>query len=129
MGLLLAACSILLVSVAQLLMRWSLVTLPAASDAAAFFSALRALPPGAWGLAAGLLAYALSMLCWLLALRRIALSKIYPLLSISYVLVWCAALFLPTFHETFHWGKLLGVLLIFGGLLLIGWPQKAKSVK
>ncbi|WP_380184325.1 4-amino-4-deoxy-L-arabinose-phosphoundecaprenol flippase subunit ArnF [Kalamiella sp. sgz302252] len=129
MGLLLALCSVLLVSAAQLLMRWSLVTLPAASDPAAFFAALLALPPEAWGLAGGLLAYALSMLCWLLALRRIALSKAYPLLSVSYVLVWCGALFLPGFHEGFHWGKLAGVVLILGGLLLIGWPQNGGGNK
>ncbi|MBV4368576.1 4-amino-4-deoxy-L-arabinose-phosphoundecaprenol flippase subunit ArnF [Erwinia phyllosphaerae] len=124
MGILLALCSVLLVSGAQLLMRWSMINLPAASDPAAFFPALLTFSPAVIGLAGGLAAYALSMLCWLLALQRVALSKAYPLLSLSYVLVWAAALFLPALHEPFRWGKLAGVVLIFSGLLFICWPAK-----
>lgn len=127
MGLFLALCSILLASAAQLLLRWSLVMLPPVSDGIAFLHALLALTTGTWGLAAGLLAYAFSMFCWLLALRKMALSKAYPLLGVSYILVWCGALLLPGFHEAFHWGKLAGVLLIFCGLLLTVWPQGAKT--
>lgn len=124
MGIILALCSVLLVSGAQVLMRWSMINLPAASHQAAFFSALQALPPAAIGLTAGLAAYALSMLCWFLALQRMALSKASPLLSLSYVLVWGAALSLPALNEVFHWGTLMGVALIFSGLLLICWPTK-----
>lgn len=119
MGIILALCSVLLVSGAQLLMRWSMINLPVGNPPAALFSALLALPPAAIGLAAGLAAYTLSMLCWFLALQRVALSKAYPLLSLSYVLVWGAALSLPALHEVFHWGRLMGVALIFSGLLLI----------
>ena len=127
MGIILALCSVLLVSIAQLLMRWSMINLPAADRPADLFSALLALPPAAIGLAAGLAAYGLSMLCWFLALQRVPLSKAYPLLSLSYVLVWGAALGLPALNEVFQWGKLTGGVLIFSGLLLICWP--AKQVK
>ncbi|WP_261642738.1 4-amino-4-deoxy-L-arabinose-phosphoundecaprenol flippase subunit ArnF [Erwinia mallotivora] len=127
MGMILALCSVLLVSGAQLLMRWSMLHLPAISEPGLFFHALLALSPAALGLIAGLGAYALSMLCWLLALQRIALSRAYPLLSLSYVLVWVAALYLPGLDEPFHWGKLAGVLLIFCGLLLVCWPEASKK--
>ncbi|KAB8306638.1 4-amino-4-deoxy-L-arabinose-phospho-UDP flippase [Erwinia endophytica] len=123
MGIILALCSVLLVSGAQLLMRWSMMNLPATSDPPALFAALLALSPAALGLFGGLAAYAVSMGCWFLALRRVPLSKAYPLLSLSYVLVWGAALYLPSLNEPFQWGKLVAVALIFGGLLLICWPS------
>ncbi|MGB9097142.1 4-amino-4-deoxy-L-arabinose-phosphoundecaprenol flippase subunit ArnF [Erwinia sp.] len=123
MGILWALCSVLLVSGAQLLLRWSMMSLPSVGDPLAFLHALITTPLPASALFAGLAAYALSMLCWFLALQRIALSKAYPLLSLSYVLVWAAALLLPAFNEVFQWGKLAGVALIFSGLLLICWPD------
>ncbi|WP_067705429.1 4-amino-4-deoxy-L-arabinose-phosphoundecaprenol flippase subunit ArnF [Erwinia sp. ErVv1] len=127
MGIVLALCSVLLVSGAQLLMRWAMMNLPSASDPARLFNALLSLPPAALALVGGLFAYTLSMLCWFLALRRIPLSKAYPLLSLSYVLVWGAALCLPALNEIFVWSKLAGVVLIFGGLLLICWPSRVKG--
>ncbi|MCX8957097.1 4-amino-4-deoxy-L-arabinose-phosphoundecaprenol flippase subunit ArnF [Erwinia psidii] len=127
MGIILALCSVLLVSGAQLLMRWSMMHLPAISELSLFCDALLQLPPAALGLAVGLLAYALSMLCWFLALQRVAMSKAYPLLSLSYVLVWLVALSLPALNETFSWGKLVGVMLIFSGLLLVCWPAVSEK--
>ncbi|MBP2170836.1 undecaprenyl phosphate-alpha-L-ara4N flippase subunit ArnF [Erwinia toletana] len=127
MGTLLALCSVLLVSCAQLLLRWSMVNLPAASDLAAFLPVLLTFSAPVLGLLAGLAAYGLSMLCWFLALQRIAISKAYPLLSLSYVLVWAAALWFPALNEHFSWGKLAGVLLIVSGLLLICWPAAGKK--
>lgn len=122
MGMILALCSVVLVSGAQLLMRWSMIHLPAISEPALFCEALLRFSPAALVLAGGLIAYALSMLCWFLALQRVALSKAYPLLSLSYVLVWAAALYLPALDEMFRWGKVLGVMLIFTGLLFVCWP-------
>ncbi len=126
MGWLLAYCSVLLVSAAQLLLKWAMVRLPAIGEASAFITVLFSLGPAVQALLAGVLAYALSMLCWLLALQRIALSRAYPLLSLSYLLVWAAALWLPGLNEAFVWGKLAGGGLILAGLLLICWPQKKK---
>ncbi|MDU7187541.1 MAG: 4-amino-4-deoxy-L-arabinose-phospho-UDP flippase, partial [Klebsiella sp.] len=48
----------------------------------------------------------------------------YALLSLSYILVWAAAIWLPGWHEPFHWQSLLGVLLIVAGVLTIFWPVK-----
>jgi undecaprenyl phosphate-alpha-L-ara4N flippase subunit ArnF len=74
----------------------------------------------------GLLAYVFSMGCWFLALRRIALSKAYPLLSLSYVLVWVTAIWLPWLHESFSTGKLIGVSVIFIGLMMVCLPQRKR---
>jgi len=64
------------------------------------------------------------MLCWMLALRHLPLNRLYPLLSLSYVLVWLAAVSLPVFNEPFRWSSLAGVILIMLGLLLNSWPRK-----
>lgn len=122
MGLLFALGSVVLVSAAQLLLKWAMMQLPDISQLPQFLSSLSHLPLPTAALLLGLLAYALSMLCWLLALKRLPLSRAYPLLSLSYLLVWLAALWLPGLNEAFHWGKLAGASLIVGGLLLICWP-------
>lgn len=124
MGWFFAWCSVMLVSAAQLLMRWAMVQLPAMGELSRFILAVLTGSLPVLALLAGLVAYALSMLCWLLALQRLPLSRAYPLLSLSYLLVWAAALWLPGLNEAFLWGKLAGGALILAGLLLIFWPQK-----
>jgi len=124
MGWLFALCSVLLVSGAQLLMKWAMIQLPAIGQPLPFIAAVLTFSAPATALVSGLMAYALSMLCWLLALRRMPLSRAYPLLSLSYLLVWGTALLIPSLNETFLWGKLAGGALILGGLLLICWPDK-----
>ena len=121
-GVILALCSVLLVSLAQLVLRAAMLDFPP-------FAAL--LSPQFWQhlqplllLCLGLGAYALSMLCWMLALRHLPLNRLYPLLSLSYVLVWLAAISLPMFGEAFRWSSFAGVLLIVFGLLCVSLPRK-----
>ncbi len=124
MGWLFAFCSVLLVSAAQLLLKWAMVQLPPLGQTGLFVDTLFTLSWPVLALSGGLVAYGLSMLCWVLALQRLPLSQAYPLLSLSYLLVWLAALWLPGLNEPFLWGKLAGALLILGGLLLIFSPGK-----
>ncbi|ABP60749.1 4-amino-4-deoxy-L-arabinose-phosphoundecaprenol flippase subunit ArnF [Enterobacter sp. 638] len=124
MGYFWALMSVLLVSGAQLMMKWAMVSLPPVGQTDALMSAFMSVTPGAVALVIGLFAYVFSMGCWYMALRRIALSKAYPLLSLSYVLVWAAAIGLPWLHEPFSVGKLAGVSVIFVGLLLVCLPDK-----
>lgn len=124
MGYFWALMSVLLVSCAQLMMKWAMVTLPPVGQRDAFISAFVSVSPGAVVLVIGLFAYLFSMGCWFMALRRVALSKAYPLLSLSYVLVWGAAIWLPWLHEHFSAGKLVGVSVIFMGLLLVCLPDR-----
>lgn len=73
----------------------------------------------------GLVCYALSMLCWLFALKYIALNKAYPLISLSYVFVYILAVVLPWFNEPASWLKVAGIVFILLGVWLISRPTKS----
>ncbi|EJM19015.1 cation/cationic drug transporter [Pseudomonas sp. GM21] len=114
-GITFAMGSVLLVSTAQLGMRWSMTRLPspdhwlsASIDPVAMVVVLSAI-----------VAYALSMLCWLVALRDLPLGRAYSLLSISYALVYLLAASLPLFNETLSLSKTLGVALVMLGVIII----------
>lgn len=114
-GITFALGSVLLVSGAQLAMRWSMSRLPSPEH---WLGADIPLRPLAVVLGA-IVAYALSMLCWLIALRDLPLGRAYSLLSISYALVYLAAASLPLFHEDFSLSKSLGVALVILGVITI----------
>ncbi|PMV25359.1 MULTISPECIES: 4-amino-4-deoxy-L-arabinose-phosphoundecaprenol flippase subunit ArnF [unclassified Pseudomonas] len=118
-GFALALGSVGLVSAAQLGMRWSMTRLPLPS---AWLDALsqNSIDLGALGVVTlAILAYALSMLCWLGALKHLPLGRAYSLLSISYALVYLLAASLPVFNEHFSVSKTLGVALVILGVLVI----------
>lgn len=119
-----ALCSVLLVSAAQLLLRDAMQALPPVSDFLTFISALWHVSSGTGALLLGLTGYVASMGCWYLALHRMTLSKAYALLSLSYILVWGAAILLPGWGERFSWHGLLGVALIMLGVLVIFLPRR-----
>lgn len=114
--------SILLTSVAQLVFRFvmqafdlggqNLPSLIAAISTSIDLSALGLLTTG-------LALYALSMLCWILALVRFEVSQAYPAMAIGYVVVYFAAVFLPGLNESISAPSLLGVSLIVAGVILI----------
>ncbi|KQB51812.1 4-amino-4-deoxy-L-arabinose-phospho-UDP flippase [Pseudomonas endophytica] len=126
-GFIFASGSVLLVSGAQLGMRWSMTRLPEPSQW------LNAISQGDVSLAAlavvfaSIMAYALSMLCWLLALRDLPLGRAYSLLSFSYALVYLLAASLPVFHESFTFSKTLGVALVILGVLTINSRRTPSS--
>ena len=114
-----ASGSVLLVSTAQLGMRWSMTRLPQPSQWLDAISQGDVSLPALAMVVAAIVAYALSMLCWLLALRDLPLGRAYSLLSISYALVYLLAASLPVFHESFTLSKTLGVTLVILGVLTI----------
>ncbi|MDX9669180.1 MULTISPECIES: 4-amino-4-deoxy-L-arabinose-phosphoundecaprenol flippase subunit ArnF [unclassified Pseudomonas] len=129
-GIAFALGSVLLVSGAQLGMRWSMTRLPQPEQ---WWSALTA---GSVDLVAlgvvfvAILAYALSMLCWLAALRDLPLGRAYSLLSISYALVYLLAASLPLFNESFSLTKSLGVALVMLGVITINTrPSRAPEFR
>ncbi|MEX9611435.1 4-amino-4-deoxy-L-arabinose-phosphoundecaprenol flippase subunit ArnF [Providencia manganoxydans] len=77
----------------------------------------------------GLVCYALSMLCWLLALKSIPLNKAYPLISLSYIFVYLLAVILPWYNEPATWLKAEGVAFIILGVWLISRPTKRSANK
>ncbi len=124
-----ALCSVLLVSAAQLLLRSAMQALPPVSDVLALISALWHFSSGTAALLLGLMGYVASMGCWYLALHRMALSKAYALLSLSYILVWGAAILLPGWEEHFSWHGLVGVGFIILGVLTIFRPARRQQNK
>jgi len=65
----------------------------------------------------GLGVYFVSAVLWIALLSKLPLSVAYPMLSLGYVLVVIfSAVYL---HEPLNWSKLLGVLLISGGVFFI----------
>lgn len=118
-GYLLAAGSIVLVTLAQLLFKYGLSQLPAMRQP------LPELLPALWQeayyqplllIVMGILGYGGSLLCWLGALRYLPLHRAYPLLALSYGLVYLGAVLLPWLDEPFSWIRACGVVLIMLGV-------------
>ncbi|OOG10643.1 4-amino-4-deoxy-L-arabinose-phosphoundecaprenol flippase subunit ArnF [Pseudomonas sp. C9] len=114
-GITFAMGSVLLVSAAQLGMRWSMTRLP--SPEYLLSSSIDLVAVGV--VLSAIVAYALSMLCWLVALRDVPLGRAYSLLSISYALVYLLAASLPVFNESFSLSKTVGVALVMLGVIVI----------
>lgn len=118
-----AILSVLLISAAQLLLRIAMrdVSFSTLAHLAYFCSR------SGWFLFSGISCYLLSFFVWLYTLRQLPLSQAYPLLSLSYVLVWAGAMALPLLNESFHFGSLLGIFCILAGLLRFYLPPLVKS--
>lgn len=125
-----ALASVGLVSSAQLGMRWSMTRLPQPEQWLAALSAGSVDLSALAVVVAAILAYALSMLCWLAALRDLPLGRAYALLSISYALVYLLAASLPLFNESFSFTKSLGVALVMLGVITINTrPSRAPELR
>ncbi len=111
--------SLMLVSTAQLLMKWGMSHMPIFSLDARVYSLVINNLLAVFIVGCGIAGYALSMICWFFALRELPLNRAYSLLSLSYALVYLAAVWLPWFHENMHPLKSLGALSILFGVWLI----------
>ena len=65
----------------------------------------------------GLAVYALAAVCYVVALKKIAVSVAFPSVAASYAVVAIIAHFL--WNEPFGWPQVGGLVLIGGGILLI----------
>lgn len=119
--------SVMLVTLAQLLMKWGMVQIPLVSFADVSPALLGDYCRPLLAVGGGILGYALSMLCWFFALRFLPLNRAYPLLGISYALVYLAAVILPWFNETASLQKSLGTLFILLGVGLIHRKPASKT--
>ncbi len=80
------------------------------------------LPSLAW-VFGGLICYSISMLCWMRTLAQYELSLAYPLLSMSYALVYIAAAAWPRLNETISMTRTMGIILIFVGVLIVACTE------
>lgn len=119
--------SVLLVTLAQLLMKWGMTQIPLISFADVTLALLSDYWIALVAVGCGIVGYALSMLCWFFALWYLPLNRVYPLLSISYALVYLAAVILPWFNESATLLRTLGTLFILFGVWLINSHGAAKS--
>ncbi|MBI0552389.1 4-amino-4-deoxy-L-arabinose-phosphoundecaprenol flippase subunit ArnF [Pectobacterium parmentieri] len=120
-----ALASIVLASAAQVLMKSGMLALPSISMT--HWSSLSTLPVGwpAVAVLVGIVCYGLSMVCWFMVLRYLPLSRAYPLISLSYAVVYLAAVFLPWLNEPMSLRKNFGVLVILLGVWLISRNTQA----
>jgi hypothetical protein len=114
LGLACLAASIALSAVGQLGMKLGMESLQAAGAPAS-----ASIWPAALWTAAGLASYAVSLAAWLVVLVRYPLSYAYPLLGLSYVLVYVGATQLPALLEPATPLRTLGTLLIVTGAALV----------
>lgn len=126
-GYLWGMASVLLVTLSQLLMKWGMMQFPLLPFTDALWQLLSAYKWAVLAVAVGLVGYLLSMLCWFFTLHYLPLNRAYPLLSISYVGVYLAAVFLPWLDEPVTWLKTTGILLILFGLWLINSKSSDKQ--
>ena len=81
--------------------------------------------PGLWWVVGGLAAYGVSLVAWLHVLARIPLSVAYPLLSISYVLVYIGAIASPLLAEELTPMRAIGVLLVACGAAVVSSTHRS----
>jgi len=122
---LLLSTSILLSACAQLFMKAGMIELAAETAAGTNLPAtLFATGPALAWVVAGLACYGVSMLAWLWLLAGRALSLVYPLLSISYILVYAGAVAWPRIGEHATVLRSAGTLLIVAGVVLVTWSGR-----
>jgi undecaprenyl phosphate-alpha-L-ara4N flippase subunit ArnF len=119
-----AALSVGLVSIAQLSLKLDMSLWPLASGPGGGMDWSAMVGTHLLWLLLGLACYGASMLLWILVLTRLSLSVAYPLLSISYVLVYLVATSMPAWGEVASWQRSGGIAFILLGVVLVSWPQK-----
>lgn len=116
MSYLFVALTIILTVYGQLVLKWQTSLVPPS-------------PAGGWELLlyvlqmllrpwvlSGLIAAFLASACWIVAVSRFPLSKIYPFMALNFVLVGLLAV--PFFDESLTTSKIVGLVLVVAGLLL-----------
>jgi len=75
----------------------------------------------------GIACYGLSMLAWLLALTRYQISYAYPMLGLSYVLVYLGAVYWDRIGESLSVMRSIGILLVIIGVALVNMKSAADN--
>ena len=114
--------SVSLMAAGQLCMRRGMLAFGPIESAAAFGNLVWGgiISPGTipfvW---LGMIVYALAIMVWLQVLSRMDLSIAFPMMSLSYVLVYLGAALWPALDEAITVGRLAGTGLIMCGVALV----------
>jgi len=118
-GMVLIAASIALSAMAQLFMKAGMLEIHGLQRID-----IGLLWPSFIWITVGLGSYAISMFLWMGALTKYELSFAYPLLSMSYVLVYIGAVSWPRLNEDLSLWKTAGIVLIVIGVFLVARDKK-----
>ena len=118
--------SIVLSACAQLSMKAGMLRASRLESAPDFTDAAQFLPVAIL-LIAGFGCYGASLVSWLIALSRYPLSLAYPLLSLSYVVVYLAAAAWPVLDEPLSEARTVGIAIIVVGVVLVARSSPASS--
>ena len=112
--------SIILTSLAQIILKYGMMNLNSLLITVELsnININQLLPTSIW-VFIGLICYASSMIAWMLALREYELSVAYPLLSISYILVYILAILIPGINQQFSLVNATGLIFITYGVISI----------
>jgi undecaprenyl phosphate-alpha-L-ara4N flippase subunit ArnF len=120
----LVSSSVVLVSIAQIVFKIAMS--PSGTYPGPDLSNVTALIAANWlPLAAGAALYGLSMILWTTSLTRLPVTLAYPLLSVSYVIVYALAITLPILDESYSHGDVVGLGLIVSGVVLVSADLRA----
>lgn len=67
----------------------------------------------------GFACFFVSSVLWIVALRSVALNIAYPMVALSYIIIFIGGYYL--FSEPLSWRHWIGALLIVAGIILITW--------
>jgi drug/metabolite transporter (DMT)-like permease len=67
----------------------------------------------------GFACFFVSSVLWIVALRSVALNVAYPLVALSYIIIFVGSYYL--YSEPLSWRHWVGALLIVTGIVLITW--------
>ncbi len=118
-GALALGTSIVLSALGQLCMKAGMQALHLVDHITTTAPAWSALEPAVLWTSAGVSAYVLSLVSWLVALTRYPLSYAYPFLGVSYVLVYLGATQWDALAEPATPLKTIGTLFVIAGVALI----------
>ena len=111
----LLAVSIALGATGQLLFKYASVRLPAFGELGILGTVTKlAVTPA---VLAGFACFFLSALLWIFALRQVPLSVAYPMVALSYIVIFIGSAVL--FDESVTWRHWSGAALIVAGIVLI----------
>lgn len=117
---LLVAASVVLTSLAQLSFKIGMMNLATNYGGAGLSSILASLDAAnTTALGVGIVLYGVSMLLWIFALKRFPVSLAYPMLSLSYLIVYLVATLRPEFGEVGSVSKLVGVTFVVAGIIFV----------
>jgi drug/metabolite transporter (DMT)-like permease len=116
---LLLAASIALGATGQLLFKYASRALPSFGELGVLGTVTRLLTTPS--ILAGFVCFFVSALLWIFALRQIDLSIAYPMVAISYIVIFIGSGLL--FGETITWRHWGGAALIVSGIFLINVPK------